>query len=112
MPPSRPARTSRLCSSRGERGNLPPLDRLIPVVHGELHRLAQLYFLTAGGTKLNAATVAASKTLEVGAPVVLFEIPRGSTYAPAPDGKTFYVTVSQPPTRPKTLMVLVNWLGR
>lgn len=73
----------------------------------------ELYYLTDGGTKLNAAPIATSRGLEVGAPVVLFELPpRSAYYAPAPDGTAFYVALHQPPTRPEALMVLVNWLGR
>jgi serine/threonine protein kinase/Tol biopolymer transport system component len=72
----------------------------------------ELYFLTDKGTRLNAAPVVVSPALAVGTPRVLFEVPRGSTYAPGPDGQTFYVALRQLRTRPPPLMVLVNWLEK
>ena len=72
----------------------------------------EIYFLTDNRTKLNAAPVVTSPTLHIGAPVVLFEMPRVGAYTVAPDGNTFYVTVREPPTRPPVLRVLVNWLGK
>jgi len=67
----------------------------------------ELYYLTDDGTKLSAVAIHMSSDFEIGAPTVLFQIPKNIAYAPAPDGGTFYVLTGQLAPTP---MVLLNAL--
>jgi serine/threonine protein kinase/Tol biopolymer transport system component len=72
----------------------------------------ELYYLTDNDTTLNAVPVKTSPDLQIGAPTVLFKNPEGILYAPAPDGRTFYVAEPQPSPQRPLLTVLVNWRAK
>lgn len=66
------------------------------------HDGRELYYLTDDATTLNAAPVRTTPRLEIGVAKALFKISPGSQYAPAPDGRTFYVALHQAAARPSS----------
>jgi eukaryotic-like serine/threonine-protein kinase len=71
----------------------------------------ELYYLAEDGTKVMAVELGLNPTPEAGVARPLFDVSKGSTYVPAPDGQTFYVALRQPPASPPALTLLLNWSG-
>ena len=71
----------------------------------------EVYYLAEDGTKLMAVELRLDPTLEAGVARPLFDVSKGSTYVPAPDGQTFYVELRQPPASRPALTFLLNWPG-
>ena len=72
----------------------------------------EIYYLGEDGTKLMAIELRLDPTLApAGVARLLFDVSKGSTYVPAPDGQTFYVALRQPPASPPALTLLLNWPG-